>query len=72
MHTILGPICLLSPVRSLIDLRFDTDVTAGPHTRPMCRHVCLHTLQMGVRVMDNNDQERERGITILAKVGSLC
>ena len=24
---------------------------------------------MGIRVMDSNDQERERGITILAKVG---
>lgn len=24
--------------------------------------------QMGIRVMDSNDQERERGITILAKV----
>ena len=28
-------------------------------------------LQMGVRVMDSNDQERERGITILAKVSPL-
>lgn len=25
-------------------------------------------VQMGIRVMDSNDQERERGITILAKV----
>lgn len=41
------------------------------HARPMCRHICFASSQMGVRVMDNNDQERERGITILAKVGSL-
>lgn len=26
---------------------------------------------MGIRVMDSNDQERERGITILAKVRNL-
>ena len=31
----------------------------------------FHQMQMGVRVMDSNDQERERGITILAKVGEM-
>lgn len=41
-----------------------------PWTVLLFGHVLSHCwcFQMGIRVMDSNDQERERGITILAKV----
>ena len=46
----------------MLILMYTFDVTLSPPPAP-----CLHTQVQGERIMDSNDLERERGITILAK-----
>lgn len=69
-----GQVCPVHPVPFLLT-RMGGIGSARAYLLPVRSvsrtHLSLETWQMGVRVMDSNDQERERGITILAKVPCL-